>query len=79
MTELSLSYFYRTRHSQHFYTPRTTAMILWLSVTFIVGFFGYFLLTRKKEKVSQLQKPDFEKDKVYLVQFPGTYLNITYI
>ena len=52
-------------------------MILWLSVTFIVGFFGYFLLTRKKEKVSQLQKPDFEKDKVYLVQFPGTYLNIT--
>ena len=48
-------------------------MILWLSITFIAGFFVYFLLTRKKEKVSQLQKPDFEKEKVYLVQFPGKY------
>ena len=35
-------------------------MILWLSVTFIVGFLGYFLLTRKKKKLRDERYRFFE-------------------
>ena len=45
-------------------------MWLWFITTILVVFICYKKLSKPKEDKIVLQKPDFKKDIVYLVQFP---------